>query len=82
MIIVTGTKLPPVKIDAQSQKEDTHSLVIKVIKENLKFDLDPHDINTCHRLGPVSRAQADSSKRNIVVKLCRRDKKNEIIADA
>ena len=79
IVVISGSAVPPVTTDRISGKENTHDLVCTLVKNNLNVDLLATDINTCHRLGPVNRAECNSNRRNIVVKLCRRDKKKEII---
>lgn len=75
-IIISGTDVPAFN-SSSSASENTHQLVIDLVKQKLKVNLVLQDINTCHRLGPV---RGNSSRRNIIVKLCRRDKKKEIVS--
>lgn len=58
--------------------ENCANIVIDLVKDKLKLNLQRSDLSVCHRLGrkPVSQ-QPD--KRNIVVKLCRRDLKADIL---
>jgi hypothetical protein len=61
-----------------SDGENCANIVIDLVKDKLKLNLQRSDLSVCHRLGrkPVSQ-QPD--KRNIVVKLCRRDLKADIL---
>ena len=75
-IIISGSDIPLMN-SPPAAKENTHQLVIDMVKQKLNVDLVASDINTCHRLGPV---RGNSRRRNIIVKLCRRDKKKEIVS--
>ena len=51
----------------------------EIIKNKLNFELSASDISTAHRLGRKPLNQT-SDKRNIVLKLCRRDVKRDLIS--
>ena len=61
------------------ENENVGEIVRDLIEDYLDINVDLNDINITHRLGPLTRAQADNKKRNIVMKLCRRDLKRQII---
>ena len=71
-LILSGSAIP-----IMTESENSNELVLKLVKDKLKINMRPEDINTCHRLGPISRANL--GKRNIIVKLCRRDMKKQIL---
>ena len=78
-LILSGSALP-----TMSESEDCHEVVRDLLKDCLNINIAPGDINTCHRLGPISRPNGPASvnrsgKRNIIVKFCRRDIKKRIV---
>ena len=74
-IILSGPGIP--EIPENPGDEKCEELVKKLLKDHLNVDIELADISTTHRLGPVKRATP--RKRNITVKLCRRDLKKQII---
>ena len=75
-IIVSGRKIPP-----SSTSEHTSSLVCNLLKEELNYNLQPNDISVCHRLGSTSQSQKPD-RRAIILKLCRRDIKLDLVSSA
>ena len=73
-IIFSGPAIPEV-----SNRENCTTLLQDIIRKKLNFNLAATDINTVHRLGPKPNSQAPD-KRSIILKLCRRDLKRDIIA--
>ena len=72
-VIFSGPAIPEV-----TSNENCTSLLQDILKTKLNFNLSQNDINTAHRLGPKPKTQAPD-KRSIILKLCRRDVKREII---
>ena len=74
-VIISGPGVPTIT------DGNTHTLVQKLLKDHLAVDIDIKDINTCHPLGPVNRAQAEAlpARRNIIVKFCRRDIRKQVV---
>ena len=70
-IIISGD-IPP-----ENRGENYVELIRKTLKDKLKLELSSTDISTVHRLG--KRPQTQGTKRNIIMKLCRRDIKRDII---
>ena len=72
-LIIAGEGVPVVTVG-----ESCTSIVGDLIKHKLKINVAPGDISTAHRLGkkPVNQ-QLD--KRNLIVKLCPRDLKRDIL---
>ena len=75
-LIISGEGLPEV-----SQDESSVSVVCSVVKDKLKLNLQTSDISTAHRMGRKPASQAPD-KRKLVVKLCRRDVKKDILMAA
>ena len=75
-VIVSGNSLPEV-----SPGENCSDIVRQVIKEKLKIELPPTEINTIHRLGRKPMTQTPD-KRPFIIKLCRRDTKKELLQAA
>ena len=61
-----------------SQDETPVDVICSLVKEKLKLNLHQSDISTAHRMGRKSVSQA-ADKRKLVVKLCRRDVKRDIL---
>ena len=72
-LLISGDGLPPV-----AEGEDTSAIARDLIKEKLKINLQTNDISTSHRLGRKPASQGPD-KRKIVLKLCRRDLKKDIL---
>ena len=76
--VISGPAITPV-----ATHEDTYSTVIDIVNSKVGFQLSRQDIDVCHRL-PVSRGgdasrQPDPTKKPIIVKLCRREVKHQIL---
>lgn len=69
-IIVSGPALP-----LDNQLENPKSVVVSVIKENLKLNIKEDDINVAHRLGPVNH----QNNRPFIVKLQNRSLKYDLV---
>ena len=71
-LILSGPALPPV-----TSNENCATIACDVIKTTCNVNLQRHEISTAHRLGkrPITQ-QPD--KRNIIIKFCRRDIKEDI----
>ena len=72
-IIISGSSLP-----TYIRGEDSSSIVREIIREKLRVVVNENDVSTAHRLGRPPTAQ-NPDKRGIIVKLCRRDVKNNIL---
>lgn len=66
-------------IPAVTPGENTNEVVREVLRNKLKLNLQDSDLSSCHRLGRRSTRQGPD-RRNIIVKLCRRDIKADILA--
>ena len=73
-ILFSGSSIPEV-----SNGEICSNVIRQIVKEKLKITLKDGDISTAHRLGKKPTSQVPD-KRSIIVKLCRRDTKQEIFA--
>lgn len=71
-IIFSGPAIPQVIKD-----EDCVKLICRVVDDKLHVKMSPSDISTAHRIGKKPETEID--RRNIIVKLCRRDLKHDII---
>lgn len=71
-IIVSGPDIPVCTVG-----ENCINLVTMLIKDKLQLNISPSDISTAHRLGkkPIQQQQ---DRRSLIVKLCRRDLKNDL----
>ena len=74
-LLIAGDGVPHV-----TAGENCNVLVWSMIKEKLKINISPNDISTSHRTGPKPRSPRVEDKRNIIVKLCRRDFKCELLS--
>ena len=72
-VILSGNGVPEGNND-----ENCKAVVCDLVKNQLKLNLNPEDISTAHRLGRKPDSQRPD-KRNIIVKLCRRDLKHDLI---
>ena len=72
-VILSGDAIPPATSD-----EVCRDLVVNIVKEKLKINIASSDISTAHRVGkrPISQRP---DNRKIVVKLCRRDIKRDLM---
>ena len=74
--IFSGNAVPPSSAD-----EDPAKTICNVVKEKLKLIMNPNEISTAHRLGPKPPGQGPDN-RKIIVKFCRRDKKQDLFIAA
>lgn len=72
-IVFSGGAVPQV-----SDGENCSTTVKNIVKEQLKINLALSDISTAHRIGKKTETQ-QPDRRNIIVKMCRRDLKNDIL---
>ena len=72
-IIFSGSAVPPVV-----NGEICANIVTDLAKDKLRMQIRDGDISTAHRLGKKPTTQGPD-KRSIIVKLCRRDLKTEIL---
>ena len=72
-LIFSGSGLPEVKVG-----ENCSQLVIHLLKQKLKLNMNPNEISTSHRIGkkPINQKP---DKRRIIAKFCRRDHKVDIL---
>ena len=75
-LLFSGDGLPVVSAD-----EVPVNVVCSMVKEKLRLNLNPTDISTAHRMGRKPTSQA-TDRRKLVVKLCRRDLKRDILMAA
>ena len=67
------------EIPAHEEEEDCIRIVSTLFRSQLKINMNAEDISTAHRLGGKPRTQGPD-KRDIILKLCRRDLKKDILA--
>ena len=72
-LVFSGEAIPQVSDDENCTLE-----VCNLVKDKLKVQILPTDISTAHRLGKKPSNQ-QTDRRNIIVKLCRRDLKRDIL---
>ena len=72
-VVFSGSELPSV-----TESEDCTKIVIDLLKDKVNYFLRPTEISVAHRLGQKTETQKPD-KRNIIVKLCRREIKNDIM---
>ena len=73
-IILSGNGVPAAKTG-----EIVSDVVCAIVKDKLKIKMSPSDISTSHRLGNRPKTQGPDT-RNIIVQLCRRELKHELIS--
>ena len=67
-------------VGSMTADEDTRSHVVSLIQDKLKIQINPNEISTTHRLGPIRRSVPGTpERRNIYVKFVRRDMKKNVI---
>ena len=71
-LIISGGLVP-----MEVSGEDCRTAVIDLFRDNLRLNMQPNDISTAHRIGRIN-SSGNSQKRNIIIKLCRRDLAAEI----
>ena len=72
-VIFSGSELPAVTDD-----EDCSKVITELLKDKVNYFLRQSEISVAHRLGQKTESQTPD-KRKIIVKLCRRDIKNDIM---
>ena len=72
-IVLSGEGIP-----ASETGENCIEVARKLIVEKLRINVLPNDVSTAHRLGKKPTAQGPD-RRKIIMKLCRRDLKKDII---
>ena len=72
-IILAGSAIPPV-----ASGEDCVNITREILQSKLKLVIPASEFNTAHRLGARPDGRTPD-KRNIIVKLCRRETKRNII---
>ena len=72
-IILSGNDVP-----SATQGEIVSNIVCGVVRDRLKLEMDVTDISAAHRLGPKPKSQGPD-RRKIIVKLCRRERKYDLI---
>ena len=72
-LVFSGEAIPQASDD-----DNCTSIVCDLVKNKLKVKMTPTDISTAHRIGRRPQNQ-QADRRNIVVKLCRRDLKRDIL---
>ena len=71
-VIVSGDGIPAV-----TDNEDSSKIVTQLIKDKINLIVNPADISVAHRLG--RKPDHGPDKRKIVVKLCRRETKQDLL---
>ena len=72
-VIFSGPAIP-----VHTPGENCINIVQTIAKNNLKIEIPTNEFNTAHRLGKKPTTQGED-KRSIIVKLCRRDTKKDVI---
>lgn len=72
-VVLSGSEVP-----VASDGENSVALVTDLISRKIGVKMKKEDISTAHRLGQKINTQAPD-RRNIIVKLCRRDTKNDLL---
>lgn len=72
-VVVSGSEVPEATND-----EDSSRVFINIVKNKVGINVKPSDISTAHRLGRKSSTQAPD-KRSLIVKLCRRELKHDLM---
>ena len=72
-IILSGNDVP-----SATPGEIVSDIVCGVVRDRLKLGMDVTDISAAHRLGPKLKSQGPD-RRKIIVKLCRRERKYDLI---
>ena len=74
-VVLSGQVLPTATSD-----ENCIQIATQLVKDQLKMNLSPHEISVAHRIGSKPPG-AFVDKRSIIVKLCRRDTKRELLSN-
>ena len=73
-IVFSGEGIPE-----NTQSENCSAIVCDLLRDKLNLNVSNSDLSTCHRLGKRPITQK-SDRRKIIVKLCRRDLKKDILS--
>ena len=71
-LIISGEKVPKEAVD-----ENCKTIVTNLFRDHLHLNVNPNDISVVHRIGKTNGTNS-TVKRNIIMKLCRRDLASEI----
>ena len=74
-VVLSGQVLPTATRD-----ENCIHLASQLIKDQLNMNLSPHEISVAHRIGRKPTG-ASEDRRSIIMKLCRRDTKHELLSN-
>ena len=72
-LILSGKDIPPAVVG-----EVPSEVACDIVKHRLKINIKSTDLSTAHRLGPKPKTQGPD-RRNIIIKLCRRELKHDLI---
>ena len=72
-LIISGKNVPPAH-----HNENTAIVACNILKEHLNYNLQPNEISVSHRLGGSNSSQKPD-RRPIILKLCRRDAKMDMV---
>ena len=72
-VVVSGDEVP-----VATDSEDSARIVAKLIKDKINLNINLSDISVAHRMGNKPLSQAPD-KRKIIIKLCRRETKQELL---
>lgn len=72
-VVVSGSSLPD-----GTESEDTSDIFTSLVKDKVGVIIKPSDISVAHRLGRKTQTQGPD-RRNLIVKLCRREKKHDLM---
>ena len=73
-VVFSGDEIPAV-----TSGENCANIIVNLLKNKMHIELQPREINTAHRLGKKPSNQTQD-KRAIIIKLCRREMKRDIIS--
>lgn len=73
-VVISGSDIPPA-----SDNEDTAKVVTSLVKDKINLVIKASDISVAHRLGVRTASAQGTDKRKIVVKLCRREMKQDLL---
>ena len=72
-VVVSGEAVPPAQTG-----ENCIQVACKLFRDKLNLNVSPSEVSTAHRLGKKPSVQG-ADRRKLILKLCRRDLKKEII---
>ena len=73
-LVFSGDEIPQVTVD-----ENCSEVIRGIVKNQLRLEISSNDISSAFRLGKAPITQK-SDRRNIIVKLCRKDLKRDILS--